>query len=79
MVERTDKATVHGFVAAHVAPDAKVYTDDALVYETLPNPHEVVNHSAQEYVPGRCPYQRCGELLVDAEARPQGHLPQDES
>ena len=52
VVERTDKPTVHGFVAAHVAPDAKVYTDDALVYETLPNPHEVVNHSAQEYVRG---------------------------
>ena len=26
VVERTDKPTVHGFVAAHVAPDAKVYT-----------------------------------------------------
>ena len=23
-----------------------------MVYETLPNPHEVVNHSAQEYVRG---------------------------
>ena len=49
MVERTDKPTVHGFVAAHVAPDAKVYTDDALVYETLPNPHEVVKSYGRKW------------------------------
>ena len=52
VVERTDKANIHSFVADHVSPDAMVYSDDALVYETLPNPHEVVNHSALEYVRG---------------------------
>ena len=51
-IERTDKTTIHGFVAEHTAPGATVYTDDALVYETLPNPHEAVNHSALEYVRG---------------------------
>ena len=51
-VESTNKATIHGFVADHTALDATVYTDDALVYETLPNPHKAVNHSAQEYVRG---------------------------
>ena len=51
-VESTNKATIHGFVADHTAPDAMVYTDDALVYETVPNPHKVVNHSALEYVRG---------------------------
>ncbi len=51
-VESTNKATIHGFVADHTALDASVYTDDALVYETLPNPHKAVNHSAQEYVRG---------------------------
>ena len=52
VVERTDKANIHSFVADRVSPDAMVYSDDALVYETLPNPHEVVNHSALEYVRG---------------------------
>ena len=42
----------HGFVADHTALDATVYTDDALVYESLPNPHKAVNHSALEYVRG---------------------------
>ena len=51
-VESTNKATIHGFVADHTALDATVYTDDALVYETLPNPHKAVNHSALEYVRG---------------------------
>ena len=51
-IESTNKATIHGFVADHTALDATVYTDDALVYETLPNPHKAVNHSALEYVRG---------------------------
>lgn len=51
-VESTNKATIHGFVADHAALDATVYTDDALVYETVPNPHKAVNHSALEYVRG---------------------------
>ena len=50
VVERTDKPTLHGLVSAHTAPDAKVYTDDALVYETLPFDHETVKHSVSEYV-----------------------------
>ena len=29
-----------------------VYTDDAAVYEGIPNPHESVKHSASEYVNG---------------------------
>ena len=50
VVERTDKPTLHGFVSAHTDPGAKVYTDDALVYETLPFDHETVKHSVSEYV-----------------------------
>ena len=52
VVERTDKVNVHGFVADHAAPDATIYTDDALVYESLPNRRQAVNHSALEYVRG---------------------------
>ena len=51
-VESTNKATIHGFVADHASLHATVYTDDALVYETLANPHKAVNHSALEYVRG---------------------------
>ena len=53
VVESTDKPTLHAFVAPHAAPEPIVYTDDALVvYESIPNPHEAVNHSALEYVRG---------------------------
>ena len=52
VVERPDKPTVHGFVAKHTSPDATVYTDEALVYETLPNHRQAVNHSVLEYVRG---------------------------
>ena len=77
MVESTDKPTLHSFVASHATPEATVYTDDALVYESLPNPHEAVNHSALEYVRGDV-HQRHGVLLVNAETGAQGHLSQDE-
>ena len=53
VVESTDKATIHGFLASHVAPDATVYSDDAAVYASLPNPHESVKHSVSEYVRGK--------------------------
>ena len=40
------------FVTKHVAPGAKVYTDDHGGYEGLPN-HETVRHSVREYVNGQ--------------------------
>ena len=52
VVQDTKKPTLHGFVSENTAPDATVYTDDALVYESLPFPHEVVRHSVGEYVKG---------------------------
>ena len=50
VVEKTDKPTLHKFVSDHTDPNATVYTDDALVYETLPFKHEAVQHSVAEYV-----------------------------
>ena len=50
VVESTDKATIHGFVAEHTDPEAMVYSDEAAVYASLPNPHEAVKHSVAEYV-----------------------------
>ena len=54
-VETTDTANVAGFVAQQTETGAKVYTDDAAVYNAL-DPwfeHESVNHSVSEYVRGQ--------------------------
>ena len=50
VVERTDKATLQGFVMAHTAPEATVYTDEAAAYEGLPFAHESVKHTVSEHV-----------------------------
>ena len=51
-VENTDGATLKGFVGAHTAPGAKVYTDESSSYQGMEFDHEAVNHSAGEYVRG---------------------------
>ncbi len=48
-----DQKTLHGFVKDHAAKNATVYTDDLKSYRNLPYPHEVVCHSAKEYVNGQ--------------------------
>ena len=52
VVEATDSATLHDFVADNAEPGAVVYTDDGAAYEGIPNPHESVKHSVNEYVNG---------------------------
>ena len=52
VVQDTDKATLHDFVSDNAEPDAVVFTDDAVAYEGIPNPHETVKHSVSEYVRG---------------------------
>ena len=52
VIESTDKATLQDFVAETAEPDAVVYTDDAVAYEGIPNPHQSVKHSVSEYVNG---------------------------
>ena len=52
VVEATDSATLHAFVADNAELDAVVYTDDAAAYDGIPNPHESVKHSVSEYVNG---------------------------
>ncbi|MCY4479101.1 MAG: IS1595 family transposase [Rhodospirillales bacterium] len=37
------------FIGAHAAPGAVIYTDEARVYQSLPN-HETINHGRGEYV-----------------------------
>ena len=51
VIDRTDRPTLSGFVAAHTIPNAKVYTDEHSGYDWVPN-REVVRHSAKEYVNG---------------------------
>ena len=52
VVERADRATLHGIVHAQTEPDATVYTDAARAYVGIRRRHETVNHSAKEYVRG---------------------------
>ena len=52
VVERTDGATLQGFVIDHTAPSATVYSDDSSAYESLPFNHDTVKHSLSEYVKG---------------------------
>ena len=79
VVHRTDGATLKGFVRDHVEPGSAVYTDDAAAYRGMPEfDHEAVNHSVGEYVRKHGAHKRDRELLVDAQAGAQGHLPQDQ-
>ena len=53
VIERKDRETMQGFVADHVAPGAKVYTDTAGGYHGMTGfDHEQVNHNVAEYVRG---------------------------
>jgi len=50
-VASTDKTTLHAKIARHVAPGAKVYTDEHGSYTGLAaHSHHSVNHGAGEYV-----------------------------
>ena len=50
-VSQTNTAALQGFVRAHVAPGATLYTDEAAAYAGMPEfEHEAVNHSAKEFV-----------------------------
>ena len=49
----TTRLTLSNYVAAHVAPDAMVYTDEAAGYSGLPH-HESVVHGRGEFVNGDC-------------------------
>jgi len=53
VVRNTDKPTLQGVGAEHAAPDAKVYTDEAVAYEGMPFDHGAVKHSVKEYVRGQ--------------------------
>ena len=52
VVPNTKSETMSRFIMEHMEPGAKIYTDDALTYHTLPN-HETVKHSVGEYVRGQ--------------------------
>lgn len=53
-IERTNAATLHGFVAGNVEPGSTVYTDEHRSYRGLPRMrHRAVNHGVGEYVDGQ--------------------------
>ena len=50
VIEGTDMASLHGFIASRAAEGAKVYTDDHSGYKGMRFEHETVKHSVSEYV-----------------------------
>ena len=51
VIQRVDRATLHGFVREHTEEGATVYTDDAAAYRGMTGfDHESVNHTVSEYV-----------------------------
>ena len=52
VIETADRKTLHAFVEDRTAPDAKVYTDDYVVYRGMRRDHEAVRHVDGEYVRG---------------------------
>ena len=52
-VDRTDAATLQGFVLDRTDAAATVYTDEARAYDGLPRLRQAVKHSAGEYVDGQ--------------------------
>ncbi len=53
VVQRTDKATLQGFVHSHTEPFATIYTDELGSYQGMNRPHESVAHGVKEYVRGQ--------------------------
>ena len=52
VADRTEAKTLQGFVLDRTESAATVYTDGSRAYTGLPRVHEIVNHSAGEYVRG---------------------------
>ena len=53
VIERTDRATLRGFIDENAVEGAHLYTDSATAYKNSDRPHETVNHSVSEYVNGQ--------------------------
>ena len=69
VVESTNKQTLHGFIEERTDRSAIVYTDEHAGYRGIPRLHESVPAQCGRVCPRRCPYQRHGIVLVDAQAR----------
>ncbi len=53
VIEKTDRETLHEFVAENTQRYTIVYTDEARAYNGLPRMHESVKHSVGQYVNGQ--------------------------
>ena len=52
-IQKPDKPAIQGFVVQNTEPTATFYTDEHPSYTGIPRRHEVVRHSAAEYVNGQ--------------------------
>ena len=78
VIERTDKATLQGFVEDRTETSVIVYTDEARAYIGIRRHHEAVQHSVGEYVRDQAHTKRHGIVLGQHETWLSGHLPLDE-
>ena len=78
VLERTDKGSLQSFVAKHTAPGATVYSDEAAAYEGTPVPARGRQALRCRVCSGDGAHQRHRVLLGHPQARPHGHLPQDQ-
>ena len=81
VIPNTSQETLHHFVEDRVHHEATVYSDDQPAYGTMVYfEHDSVTHSKGEYVKKDTDVHNARHrvLLVDAQTRPQGHVPQDE-
>ena len=77
VIKNTDQGTLMGFIHSRTEKGAKVYTDEARGYASLPN-HETVKHSVAEYVRGQAHTNGIESFWSMLEAGPLRNLPLDE-
>ena len=51
VLEQADKDHIQAFLRKHVAPGARLYTDESSVYDDMPN-HQICSHNWGQYVNG---------------------------
>ena len=76
VVDDTTSRTLHGFVGDSSKPGAKVYTDEPLAYDSVPN-REAVKHSLREFVRGEVHTNGIESFWSMLKRATHGNLPQD--
>ena len=77
-VEGVKASDLRPLIFAHADERSALMTDEAHQYRRIGRrfaSHESVNHGAEEWVSRRCAHEHRRGLLLDLQARDEGHLP----